>query len=633
MKNNKTTYFIYALSLSCFGILVFLMFDLSKTIDELAISLIEQKKEQTVNELDNFFEPITTNINVTIERSKTGSYDSTGLSEFNKHFIPFLKESPTISSMMLANQNGDEFMLLEQDSLWINRITKKGSVESEPIRNQWRFENGELTLLKEWQDTKLYDPKTRPWYSEAIDKIQINWTEPYTFFTTKEPGITASKKWIDKNGQSRVFGFDVLLLDISKFTSNLKISDNGKVFILTEDDKALGLPYDQKFQDLDSLTLNILKPTEELGISSLNLAKSKWNENNNTKECFSFESSDGEKWWGSIVDYKLGNNTFHIGVIAPESDFLSAIENTRMLILGGFFVIFLFTIIIIRTNKRIRKANAELSQKNVEIKKQRDLADEQKLLIEEKNNEILDSIVYAKRIQSAILPPTKMVKEYLYESFVLYKPKDIVAGDFYWMNPTEDAVLFAAADCTGHGVPGAMVSVVCNNGLNRSVREYGLYDPGKILDKTREIVISEFEKSEEEVKDGMDVALCSLNGKQLKFAGAHNPLWIIRKGTEEIEEIKANKQPIGKYDNLESYTTHTIKLNEGDSFYIFSDGYADQFGGERGKKFKSKRFKELLISIKDKPMEEQRSLLDDAFEEWKGNLEQLDDVCVIGVKV
>ncbi|MBD3637865.1 MAG: SpoIIE family protein phosphatase [Crocinitomicaceae bacterium] len=297
---------------------------------------------------------------------------------------------------------------------------------------------------------------------------------------------------------------------------------------------------------------------------------------------------------------------------------------------------------------------------------------EQKEKIEEVHQEITDSISYAKRIQSAILPPQKLVRKYLPESFILYKPKDIVAGDFYWMETTDDAVLFAAADCTGHGVPGAMVSVVCNNGLNRSVREYGLTDPGKILDKTREIVIQEFAKSEEEVKDGMDIALCSLrlrsdyneqleqnneesdrglsgiephheqdddmpsrglSGVEVHFAGAHNPLWIIRKGATEVEEVKGNKQPIGKFDKSVDFETHVIELAKGDTIYLFSDGFSDQFGGEKGKKFKAKNFKKLLLSVCDKPMDDQQRIIDESFEEWRGTLEQLDDVCVIGVRI
>jgi serine phosphatase RsbU (regulator of sigma subunit) len=251
--------------------------------------------------------------------------------------------------------------------------------------------------------------------------------------------------------------------------------------------------------------------------------------------------------------------------------------------------------------------------------------------LEEKNQEILDSINYAKRIQNAILPPMKLVKEYLSQSFILYKPKDIVARDFYWLEHTAGKVLFAAADCTGHGVPGVMVSVVCNNGLNRAVREHGLTDPVQILDKTREIVVQEFEKSDEEVKDGMDIALCTIEGYNLQYAGANNPLWVIRNG--ELFETIANKQPIGKFDNLQAYATHTFELQKGVSIYIFSDGYVDQFGGDKGKKFKTKAFRELLLSIQDKAMEEQKIFIDETFENWKGELEQLDDVCVIGVRI
>jgi serine phosphatase RsbU (regulator of sigma subunit) len=255
----------------------------------------------------------------------------------------------------------------------------------------------------------------------------------------------------------------------------------------------------------------------------------------------------------------------------------------------------------------------------------------QKDLVDEKNREITDSIKYAKRIQSAILPPNKLVKEHLKDSFVLYKPKDIVAGDFYWLETKGDRVLFAAADCTGHGVPGAMVSVVCNNGLNRSVREYGLTDPAEILNKTREIVIQEFEKSEEEVKDGMDIAICSLENNVLKYAGANNPLWIVRDG--DIMETKANKQPIGKFMKPEPFITHTFNLEAGDTFYIFSDGFIDQFGGEKGKKFKAKNFKDLLLMVQDLSMEDQKTKIDSVFYEWMADFEQLDDVCVIGVRV
>jgi len=290
------------------------------------------------------------------------------------------------------------------------------------------------------------------------------------------------------------------------------------------------------------------------------------------------------------------------------------------------FLLFVFNRLIIT-----RKQKGVIEQQKAEVEQQKEVVELAHDELEEKNQEIMDSIVYAKRIQSAILPPLKLVKKYLQESFILYKPKDVVAGDFYWMENKDGKILFAAADCTGHGVPGAMVSVVCNNGLNRSVREHGLTIPGEILDKTREIVVNEFEKSEEDVKDGMDIALCSIEGMKLQYAGAYNPLWVIRNG--EVLETKANKQPIGQFEKPEPYTTHSFNLEKGDSIYIFSDGYIDQFGGEKEKKFKAKAFRELLLSIQDKAMEDQKNSIDEAFEIWKGDLEQVDDVCVIGVRV
>jgi len=271
-------------------------------------------------------------------------------------------------------------------------------------------------------------------------------------------------------------------------------------------------------------------------------------------------------------------------------------------------------------------------------KKDNILITEQKEEVEKKNREITDSITYAQRIQKAILPPDSVVREYLKESFILYKPKDIVAGDFYWIEHIKDHVLFAAADCTGHGVPAAMVSVVCHNALNNAVREHDLSDPREILEKVNELVTEQFATGENEIMDGMDIALCSLNRatKTLSYAGANNPLWVYRKGVaniEELEETKPDRQPIGKYIEATTFTTHTIQLNKGDSFYIFTDGFPDQFGGPSGKKFKYKPFMQLLLDGLNIPMEEQRKTIDTSFEDWRGELEQVDDVCVIGVSV
>jgi len=294
-------------------------------------------------------------------------------------------------------------------------------------------------------------------------------------------------------------------------------------------------------------------------------------------------------------------------------------------------------ILIIAVYAYVRWRTAKLKQRQKELEEEVRKATleirNQKELIETKQEEILDSINYAKRIQGAILPPSKLVKKLLPRSFILYLPKDIVAGDFYWLETSKDLIFFAAADCTGHGVPGAMVSVICNSGLNKCVREYGILEPGRILDKTREIVIEEFEKSEEDVKDGMDISLCVFNPKslELQWAGANNPLWIIR--DKDLLEYKADRQPIGKYEDPKSFVNHTIQLKKNDMLYLFSDGFRDQFGGVEGKKFKAGNFKKLILSVQEESMEKQGKLLEKSFLDWKGELEQLDDVCVLGVWV
>ena len=255
----------------------------------------------------------------------------------------------------------------------------------------------------------------------------------------------------------------------------------------------------------------------------------------------------------------------------------------------------------------------------------------QKALIETQHKDLTSSITYAKRIQAALFPTQSALKESFNESFILYLPKDIVAGDFYWLEKTKDTTLFAVADCTGHGVPGAMVSVICNNGLNRSVREYNITQPSKILDKTREIVIQEFAKSNEDIQDGMDIALCSIKGDKLNYSGAHNPLIVIR--NKEVIKVKADRQPIGAYEKSEDFTNHSLDIQKDDMIYIFTDGFVDQFGGEKGKKYRLKNLLTILTSISTKALNEQNTILTQEFNSWKGTEDQIDDVCVMGVRV
>jgi serine phosphatase RsbU (regulator of sigma subunit) len=248
-------------------------------------------------------------------------------------------------------------------------------------------------------------------------------------------------------------------------------------------------------------------------------------------------------------------------------------------------------------------------------------------------DEIEASVRYAKRIQTAIFPTIEFVQSKFNDAFVLYKPKDVVAGDFYWMEELNNIIFIAAADCTGHGVPGALVSVVCSNSLNRVVNEHKLIDPGEILEKTAELVCKTFEKSTEEVKDGMDISLLVIDkvNEKVYWSGANNPLWYFENGV--LQEIAPAKRPIGKSDLTFPFKSHNIKYSTNTTFYLFTDGFADQFGGPNGKKYKYKQLKEKLVRIVNKNAAEQHNELDSTFENWKGNLEQVDDVCIIGIRI
>jgi serine phosphatase RsbU (regulator of sigma subunit) len=310
-------------------------------------------------------------------------------------------------------------------------------------------------------------------------------------------------------------------------------------------------------------------------------------------------------------------------------------RNQRIIIYSFFGGVCLLVVLLFN----IYRGYQQKKRSNVEITRQKQELQVQKHFVDEKNKEILDSITYAKRLQDAILPPLRTIADHLSESFILYMPKDIVAGDFYWMERVkegqQDVVLIAAADCTGHGVPGAMVSVVCSNALNRSVKEFGLREPGKILDKVRELVIETFDKSESEVKDGMDISLISLNvaTRELKWAGANNPLWVLKHDSKEMMEVKADKQPVGRHVDPKPFTTQASQLQASDIVYLFTDGYPDQFGGPKGKKFKYSALGTLLKTISGEKMNVQNEKLRTVFLDWKGELEQVDDVCVIGIRV
>ncbi|TND00897.1 MAG: response regulator with CheY-like receiver, AAA-type ATPase, and DNA-binding domain [Bacteroidetes bacterium] len=284
-----------------------------------------------------------------------------------------------------------------------------------------------------------------------------------------------------------------------------------------------------------------------------------------------------------------------------------------------------------------RELEAKVIERTEEVVRQKEEIEIQNQKLEVLYKHVTDSIRYAKRLQEAVLPPPSIVKGLMPESFILYKPKDIVSGDFYWLHQKDGKVLVAAVDCTGHGVPGAFMSILGNNMLAQIMRETPLTNAAAILDTLNELAGKTINQNSDEgaVRDGMDMSLCIFDPatRQLDYAGANNPLYIFR--GKQFTEVKADKIPIGYIEDSESkkFTNHRIQLEAGDTVYIFSDGYADQFGGPKGKKFMVNQFRNMLGQIYNKPMEDQKKQLDETIESWRGGLEQVDDILVIGFRV
>jgi serine phosphatase RsbU (regulator of sigma subunit) len=326
-------------------------------------------------------------------------------------------------------------------------------------------------------------------------------------------------------------------------------------------------------------------------------------------------------------------------------------ESQRQNIIIGFgaavlLIVMVFALFLYRRFQITRDQRNIISSQKQAVEAQKQQLETTHTQLASKNKEVIDSINYAQRIQEAFLRNEKYENASLPDHFVLYRPKDIVSGDFYWVLEKQGYMYLAVADCTGHGVPGAFLTMLGTSILNEMNAPEKLLTPAEILDQLRDRIVKELgygatEKEESNdgswLKDGMDISLIRyhLQNGELMWAGANNPLCVLRAeaSSYQLVEYAPNKQPVGYHPDSEPFTNHNVDVKSGDSFYLFSDGFQDQFGGEKGKKYKSKRFREKLLSIVDQSTEKQLTLLETEFDEWKGQLEQLDDVCVIGVKV
>lgn len=306
----------------------------------------------------------------------------------------------------------------------------------------------------------------------------------------------------------------------------------------------------------------------------------------------------------------------------------------------GYFIYRAYRIKI-KANRILAEKNIQISRQKDEIEKQRDEIRQQKEIAEKQRDHIAyqkkhitDSIEYARKIQTALLPSLELFSSDL-DHFVLYKPRDIVSGDFYWVTRINGQQIIIVADCTGHGVPGAFMSMLGVSLINEIVNNKGIVQPDQIMNTLRDNVIISLKQKEikSEIKDGMDMCICKfdLNNQILDFAGANNPLYLFQDG--ELIEVKGNNMPVAIHEHMAPFTNHRFELKKGDTFYIFSDGYVDQFGGSNLKKYLSKNFKNTLLEMQSMPMYQQGVRLNNIFEDWRRDVEQIDDVTVIGVRI
>jgi ligand-binding sensor domain-containing protein/serine phosphatase RsbU (regulator of sigma subunit) len=524
-----------------------------------------------------------------------------GLDKFNpssKTFDHFTVREGLPSNIIMAIQEDEDEELLISTKNGVSRFNKKTKKFinydlSDGIQGRQFFPNSSCKA----SDGKIYFGGTEGLNSFYPDKIQNNTYIP-----------------------------PVLITAIKKFATEIK---PGKPF---SEVKEIVLPYNENTLSFDFVALSFANADENQYAYQLEGLDEEWKYSGNIRSAtfpnlypgtytFRVKASNDDGLWND-------KGAFIRITITPP--FWKTIWFFILCLIAGLFLVFAY--IKIREQKLIREKKIlehKVDQRTTEVMMQKEI-------VETQNKEIRDSILYAKRIQEAILPAQEEIHRALPDSFILFKPRDIVSGDFYWFSEKNNKVIIAVADCTGHGVPGAFMSMIGNTLLNEIVNEKEVILPHLILFHLRENIMKSLKQTgaEGENKDGMDIALCVYDKEkmELEFAGANNPLYRISGG--ELIEIKGDKQPIGVYKgDTKPFTSHKVTLTSGDCIYIASDGYADQFGGHNGKKFKYKQMKELLLSLSNQPMAEQKKSLDKGIEAWRGVLDQVDDILVIGFRV
>ena len=661
------------------AVLIGIMYNLSITVEHLTKDLINRTIEKVEVELSEVISPVVDDLNMVRDISVAYDFELSDIENFNKFMRPMIANNQNITSGIYSNSYGDEFMLLQKsDSIWINRITlNPPDGERSVIYSKYKLD-GHLDLIwqKSWVDSSLLDndPREKIWYKKAMKKppMVYAWTKPYLFLTTGEPGISVASHWIDYNDsiEDVVVSFDILMMDIIDYMNNLDISENGHSVLFSDQNHIVCQSNHVKFACNDSVKKYSLAKYSDIGMPVFDAMISEVDvEEIPLGVAFPFDYN-GERWWGEIIIYNQhGVNELRVAVLVPEADFMSEMNRTRLVVILGFLLVFILTLIAINAYRKQQVANVLLNQKNLEIANQKEKIEKQHMVVREQrdqiqeiHSEVTKSIAYAKRIQSSALPDRNILHDNVKDCFVLFNPRDVVSGDFYYFNKKDNKLVIVASDCTGHGVPGAFMSMLGMSMLDNIILSDCKMEPDIILGRLRKFIIHALGQSQigDGQRDGMDMSICvlDLDTNLLKYAGANNAMIILSKNHEDWAErkevkhvfdsdsnmnlfkVKADNMPISIYLKMNDFKSHEFQLEKGDQVFLYSDGYIDQFGGKTdevrsagGKKFKIKAFQQLLLSNAHLSASEQREVLKTTLTDWRGSISQIDDITVIGFHV
>ncbi len=635
------------------GLLVWLLYDLNRSVNDMSISFINETSLEVRDIVQNYINDVNSVVLSTTDINYNTGDDVLNVQDNNRVYGPILNYLESVTNIVLSNTQGSTCWIHKRDGVLVNRITKIHQYQSEQAFYTWRDHAGTVnTQIYSKSDTIIYDPRVRPWYKGAISQNpnDVFWTKPYKFYSTKQYGLTAATYLLAENGDTIITAYDILLKNFNNISRSIQLTPNSYAFIVTADNlSVIGFPDKAQFGIEDSIAKYTMGNLSKLEIESLNMGINEWESLEFTRKPFEIVV-DNKDWWVGFqpIVSEDQEKLFYVVMLVPEADFRSTINRSINILIGSFMIVLALIIFIIRAYRKIHTQNQKLNNKRLRISRQ-------KKFIEEKNKQIMDSIYYTKTIQSTMLPSVDQVKSFFDNSFVLYLPKDIVSGDFYWIEELNGHYIITAADCTGHGVPGAVLSMIGYGGIKSAIRERGYLKPSAILGHLQLVINSFFLKAHNRsVNDGMDISICVYNKQKqsIAYAGAKNPIYIVRNSNNallvngevlqpdintperDLYVIKADRKGVEPSEVLYDFKDNDIKLEESDMVYLFSDGFADQFGGEKGKKLNTKRFKELILSVSQEPfMTSQEKELQEYFMRWKGSEEQVDDVLIMGFKV